>query len=55
MSDKAEKKEVAEKVEHKKGTDVIILVDKDGVETSTTRAFYESHVEAFKSAGVTKK
>jgi hypothetical protein len=56
MAEKSEKKEVSEKEDSKhKGTDVIILVDVGGVETSTTRAFYETRVEAFRLAGLTKK
>jgi hypothetical protein len=52
----AKEKEEPEKVTPKiKGTEEVILVDKDGNETSTTKAFYDMNKDAFASAGVTPK
>jgi hypothetical protein len=57
MADKHEKKEeVTEKVAPKfKGSEEVILVDKDGNESVTTKAFYDMQKDAFALAGVTPK
>jgi hypothetical protein len=58
MAKENDKKEevAAEKSAPKfKGSEEVILVDENGNETSTTKAFYESNIEAFKTSGVKPK